>query len=211
MVASGALFVVVVEPFPHPTSSVVNIKAYADRVISIEITQIRAKLLPQSTLTRMAKSKTKQEPAGPKTIQNRKARFDYQILEEFEAGIVLAGSEVKSLYNGRANLTDAYCRVINDELWICNLDIEPYKYSNNFQPERRMDRKLLMHKREIVVIERKSLEKGFTILALEIYFKNGKAKVKIALGRGKALYDKRESIAKKDTRREMERARSEKF
>lgn len=159
----------------------------------------------------MAKSKTKQEPAGPKTIQNRKARFDYHILDEFEAGIVLVGSEVKSLYNGRANLTDAYCRVINDELWLMQLDIEPYKFSSNFQPERRKDRKLLMHKREILVLERKSIEKGFSILPLEIYFKNGKAKAKIALARGKANYDKREAIAKNDTRRELERARSEKF
>lgn len=159
----------------------------------------------------MAKSKTKQEPAGPKTVQNRKARFEYHILEEYEAGIVLSGSEVKSLYNGRANLTDAYCRVVNEELWIFNLDIEPYKFSSNFQPERRQDRKLLMHKKEILVIERKFMEKGFSIVPLEIYFKNGKAKVKIALARGKALYDKRESIAKKDTQREMDRARSEKF
>ncbi|MBI1334049.1 MAG: SsrA-binding protein SmpB [Armatimonadetes bacterium] len=159
----------------------------------------------------MAKSKTKQEPSGPKTIQNRKARFDYHILDEQEAGIVLSGSEVKSLYNGRANLTDAYCRIVNEELWLFQLDIEPYKYSSNFQPERRRERKLLMHKKEILVLERKALEKGFSILPLEIYFKNGKAKVKIALARGKAQYDKRESIAKKDTRRELERAQSEKF
>ncbi len=159
----------------------------------------------------MAKAKTKQEPAGPKTIQNRKARFEYLILEEFEAGMMLAGSEVKSLYNGRANLTDAYCRIVNDELWLFSLDIEPYTHSNNFQPERRRDRKLLMHRKEIDSIERKSMEKGFTILPLEIYFKNGKAKVKIALARGKALYDKREAIAKRDTKRELDRARSEKF
>ncbi len=159
----------------------------------------------------MAKSKTKQEPSGPKTIQNRKARFDYQILEEYEAGMVLSGSEVKSIFNGRANLTDAYCRIVNDEIWLHQLDVEPYRFSSNFQPERRRERKLLLHKREIITIERKSLEKGFTIVPLEIYFKNGKAKCKIGLARGKAMYDKRESIAKKDTRREMERAHSEKF
>lgn len=159
----------------------------------------------------MAKAKTKQEPTGPKSIQNRKARFDYHILDEFEAGIVLEGSEVKSLFNGRANLTDAYCRVENDELWLMQLDIEPYTHASNFQPERRRDRKLLMHKREIVTIERKSMEKGFSIVPLEIYFKNGRAKVKIAFARGKANYDKRDSIAKKDTKREIERASSEKF
>ena len=159
----------------------------------------------------MAKSKTKQEPTGPKTIQNRKARFEYQILDEFEAGIVLVGSEVKSLYNGRGNLTDAYCRIINEEMFLVQLDIEPYTHTTTFQHERRRDRKLLMHKREIQVIERKSLEKGYSIVPLEVYFKKGKVKVKIFLGRGKALYDKRESLMKKDTKREMDRAQSEKF
>ena len=159
----------------------------------------------------MAKTKTKQEPKGPKTIQNRKARFEYQILDEFEAGIVLVGSEVKSLYNGRGNLTDAYCKVVDEEIFLVQLDIEPYTHTTTFQHERRRDRKLLMHKKEIQVIERKSLEKGFSIVPLEVYFNKGKVKVKIALGRGKALYDKRESLMKKDTKREMDRARSEKF
>ncbi len=159
----------------------------------------------------MAKSKNKQEAPGPKTIQNRKARFEYEILAEYEAGLVLVGSEVKSLYNGRANLTDGYCKVVNDELWLVHLDIEPYTHSSNFQLERRRDRKLLLHKREIEVIDRKSLEKGYSIVPLEIYFSHGKAKVKIALARGKALYDKRESLMKKDTQREMDRLKSEKF
>jgi SsrA-binding protein len=159
----------------------------------------------------MAKSKTKQEATGPKTIQNRKARFEYQILDEFEAGIVLVGSEVKSLYNGRGNLTDAYCKVVNGEIFLLQLDVEPYSHTTTFQHERKRDRKLLMHKREIEVIERKSLEKGFSIVPLEVYFKKGKVKVKIFLGRGKALYDKRESLMKKDSKREMERAHSEKF
>lgn len=159
----------------------------------------------------MAKSKTKQEAVGPKTIQNRKARFEYLILDEFEAGMVLVGSEVKSLHNGRGNLTDAYCRVVDEEIWIYQLDIEPYTHSSKFQHERRRDRKLLMHKKEIQVIERKSLEKGFSIIPLEVYFNHGKAKVKIALARGKALYDKRETLMKKDTQREMDRLRSEKF
>lgn len=159
----------------------------------------------------MAKAKKKDEPAGPKTITNRKARFEYLILEEFEAGMVLLGSEVKSLFNGRANLTDAYCKVVNGEIWLVSLDIEHYSHSSRFQHERRRDRKLLLNKKEILVIERKSMEKGYAIIALDIYFKNGKAKVKIALARGKANYDKRETIAKKDLQREMDRARSEKF
>ena len=159
----------------------------------------------------MSKSKTKQEATGPKTIQNRKARFEYQILDEYEAGMVLVGSEVKSLFNGRGNLTDAYCKFIDEELWLVQFDIEPYTHTARFQHERRRERKLLLHKKEIKVIERKSLEKGFSIIPIEVYFNHGKAKVKIALGRGKALYDKRESLMKKDTKREMERAQSEKF
>jgi SsrA-binding protein len=159
----------------------------------------------------MAKSKTKQVSTGPKTIQNRKARFEYMILDEFEAGLVLVGSEVKSLFNGRGNLTDAYCRVVNGEIFLLQLDVEPYTHTTTFQHERRRDRKMLMHRREIDVIERKSLEKGFSIVPLEVYFSKGKVKVKIALARGKALYDKRDSLMKKDTKREIERAISEKF
>jgi SsrA-binding protein len=160
----------------------------------------------------MAKDKsTKKEKRAPATVQNRKARFDYHISDTVEAGLVLLGSEVKSLFLGQANLTDAYCRVIKGEMWLLNLDIEPYDKSSAFQHERRRDRKCLLHRKEIEVLERKALEKGFTLLPLSIYFKNGKAKVQIGLGRGKANYDKRTSIAEKDTRKEMERARSLKF
>ncbi len=154
----------------------------------------------------MAKAKTKKEATGPKTIQNRKARYDYHILAEFEAGMVLVGSEVKSLFNGKGNLTDGYCRVVNDEMWLMNVDIEPYDKATYFAHERRRDRKLLLHRKEIIQIERKSMEKGFSIVPLEIYFKKGKAKVKIAMVRGKADYDKRETIAKRDTKREIDRA-----
>jgi SsrA-binding protein len=159
----------------------------------------------------MAKAKAKNEPQGPKVIQNRKARYEYAILDEYEAGLVLVGSEVKSLYNGRANLTDGFCRVLNDELWLFNLDIEPYSHSTRFQHERRRDRKLLLHRKEIDTIDRKSREKGFSIIPLEIYFNKGKAKVKIGLARGKSNFDKRDSIADRETKREIERARSEKF
>lgn len=154
----------------------------------------------------MAKAKTKKEPVGPKTIQNRKARYDYHVLEEFEAGMVLVGSEVKSLFGGKGNLTDGYCRVVNDEMWLMNVDIEPYDKATYFSHERHRDRKLLLHRKEIIQIERKSMEKGFSIVPLEIYFKHGKAKVKIAMVRGKANYDKRETIAKRDTKREIDRA-----
>lgn len=153
----------------------------------------------------MAKSKEK-ENKGPATIQNRKARYDFEILQSFEAGLVLVGSEVKSLYQGRANLTDSFCQIKDGEIWVLHIDIEPYAYSAHFQPERRRDRKLLMHKKEIELIDRRSKEKGFTIIPLKIYFSHGKAKVEIALARGKRQYDKREKITERDTRKERDQA-----
>jgi len=153
----------------------------------------------------MAKKGQKQESRGPATIQNRKARFDFHIEDTEEAGIVLVGSEVKSLFLGRANLTDAYCRVLKNELWILNLDIEPYTHSSHYLPERRRDRKLLMHRRQIDVLQRKSQEKGLALIPLSLYFKNGRVKVQIGLGRGKKQFDKRDAIKEKDTRRERER------
>lgn len=149
---------------------------------------------------------------GPRAVENRKARHDYELLETWECGIVLVGSEVKSLYLGRLNMTDAYCQVSNGEMWLHNLDIEPYSHSSAYTPERRRDRKLLLKRKEINLIERKSLEKGLTIIPIKIYFnQRGRAKVLIALARGKRQYDKRQTIAEKDTRREMERARSDRY
>lgn len=147
---------------------------------------------------------------SPRQIQNRRARFDYELIESHEAGIVLVGSEVKSVFLGRANLADAYCQVVNGELFLINADIEPYENSSHFQPERRRDRKLLMHAKEIATLNRKSMEKGFTIMPTKMYFNHGKVKVEVALARGKAQYDKRQQIAKDDTRRELERLRSRK-
>lgn len=155
----------------------------------------------------MAKAKSKEEPKGPATIQNRKASYEYEFVDTFEAGIVLVGSEVKSLFAGKANLTDAYCQVVKGELWIFNLDIEPYSHSSHYRQERRRDRKLLMHRREIDQLERKFMEKGLALIPYKVYFKGGKAKVGIALGRGKKQYDKRESIKEKDQRRDMDRGR----
>jgi SsrA-binding protein len=146
---------------------------------------------------------------SPKSIQNRKARHDYELLQTFEAGLALMGSEVKSIWLGRANLTDAYCVSRGDEMWIVNMDIEPYEYATHYQPERRRDRKLLLHRKEIDLIGRRSQEKGLTIVPTKVYFSHGKVKVEIALARGKKSYDKREQIAKDDVRREIERARSE--
>ncbi|MCU0315978.1 MAG: SsrA-binding protein SmpB [Fimbriimonadaceae bacterium] len=152
-----------------------------------------------------SKGQKKSESKGPATISNRKAGFDYIFEEHFEAGIVLVGSEVKSLFLGRANLTDGYCRVVSDELWLFQLDIEPYAYASHYAPERRRDRKLLMKRKEIDLIRRKTEEKGLALIPTRIYFKGGKAKVNIALARGKKNYDKRESIKEKDQRRDQER------
>lgn len=161
----------------------------------------------------MAKKGAEKKNEGPRSIQNRRARFDYHIEDTYEAGIELVGSEVKSIFLGRANLTDAYCKVIKGQMFLINLDVDPYdKGVAAFLPDRRRDRKLLLHRKEINTLERKAQEKGFSLLPLSMYFNSrGKVKLQIGLGKGKALYDKRDKIAKDDERREMDRARSLKF
>lgn len=160
----------------------------------------------------MAKKKAQSKASeAPRSIQNRRARYDYELVETYEAGIVLVGSEVKSVFLGRANLADAYCLIKSGELFLINLDIELYDHASSFQPERRRDRKLLMHAREIATLNRKSLEKGFTIIPTRMYFSSkGRVKVEVALARGKSSYDKRDKIAKDDSRREIERIKSRK-
>jgi SsrA-binding protein len=155
----------------------------------------------------MAKKGNSKGSDAPRSIQNRRARYDYSILETHEAGIVLQGSEVKSIFLGKAHLTDAYCRVNQGELWLYNMDIEPYAQASVFAHERRRDRKLLMHRKEIDVLDRKFMEKGLALIPLSVYFKNGRVKVEVGLGRGKASYDKRDKIAKDDERREVDRLR----
>jgi SsrA-binding protein len=159
----------------------------------------------------VAKKIEKKGSEAPRSIQNRRARYDYNILESHEAGVSLLGSEVKSLYLGKGHLTDAFCRVLNGEIFLINADIEPYEKANVFQHERRRDRKLLMHRKEINTLERKSLEKGLALIPLALYFKNGRVKVEVGLGRGKALYDKRDKIAHDDERREVARIRANKL
>lgn len=156
----------------------------------------------------MAKKGTSKGGEAPRSIQNRRARYDYSIQETVEAGVVLQGSEVKSIFLGQAHLTDAYCRVSNGEMWLMNMDVEPYDKASVFAHERRRDRKLLLHRKEIETLDRKLREKGLTLVPLAAYFKNGKVKVELGLGRGKAAYDKRDKISKDDARREVERARS---
>ncbi|MHB8635817.1 MAG: SsrA-binding protein SmpB [Fimbriimonadaceae bacterium] len=155
--------------------------------------------------------KKKTQTGEPRQISNRRARYDYEISDTYEAGIALIGSEVKSVFLGHAHLSDAYCRISNGELFLINMDIEPYANATVDSHERRRDRKLLLHRKELNLIDRRSLEKGLALIPLRVYFSRGKVKVEVGLGRGKSKYDKRDKIAANESRREVERARSEKF
>ncbi len=141
-------------------------------------------------------------------ITNRKARHEYFVLESYEAGIMLAGAEVKSIRNGRANLQDAYARIDDGEVWLFGMHVSPYEFSRgDLDPVRR--RKLLLHQKEILEIARATEEKGVTLVPLRVYFKDGRCKVELAVARGKARYDKRQAIAARDAARETERALKE--
>ncbi len=137
---------------------------------------------------------------------NRKARHDYHIEESFEAGIVLTGTEVKSIRNARVNLKDSYARVEGGELLLYNMHISPYEQGNRFNHDPLRIRKLLMHKAEISRLSGKTNEKGYALIPLKIYFSGGLIKIELGLGRGKKLYDKRRDIAERDSQREVERA-----
>ncbi len=138
--------------------------------------------------------------------ENRKARHDYEILETFEAGMVLTGSEVKSLRAGRANLKDSYARIDRGEAFLLNAHISPYAAASHFGHEPERNRKLLLHRSEIDKLNGRIQERGLTVIPLKIYFKNGRAKVLIGVGRGKKSYDKRESIKKREMERDADRA-----
>ena len=137
---------------------------------------------------------------------NKKAYHDYRIEETYEAGIMLKGTEVKSLREGRANLKDSFARVENNEIFLYNCHISPYSHGNIANHDPLRTRKLLMHKGEIQRLMGKMILKGYTLLPLKIYFKNEKAKMELALAKGKKQYDKREDIKKRDAAREMEKA-----
>jgi SsrA-binding protein len=141
-----------------------------------------------------------------KTVcQNKKARFDYFIDEVIEAGIVLLGAEVKSLRDGRANLVDSYAKIKRGEVFIHNMHITPYPFAHHVPLDPLRVKKLLLNKREIRRLIGKTEEKGFTLIPTKVYFaKNGKAKVELALAKGKRKYDKRQSLKEKDLKREME-------
>jgi SsrA-binding protein len=155
----------------------------------------------------MAKKKRKAAPGDVAT--NRQASFRYQLLEKIEAGIALQGSEVKSLRQGAVQLKDAYAEVRDGELWLRNMHIAPYQPAarENHDPER--PRKLLLHRREIERLIGKTAERGLTLVPTRVYFNGPRAKVELALARGKEVHDKRRSIKERETKREIERAMSE--
>ena len=138
--------------------------------------------------------------------ENRKARHDYFIHEAYEAGLELFGTEVKSLRAGKANLKDSYAEIKNGELFLQNMHISPYEQGNIFNHEPLRPKWLLMHKGEILKLFGKTREKGFTLIPLKVYFKRGRAKVELALASGKHTYDKRQDLAAKAAKREVERA-----
>ena len=136
---------------------------------------------------------------------NKKAYHDYFIDEKYEAGLVLHGTEVKSLRLGKCSVKEAFVRIENSEVWIYGMHISPYEKGNIFNRDPLRPKKLLMHKDEIRKLTGKISEKGFTIVPLQVYFMDGRAKIEIGIARGKKLYDKRQDIAKKDQRREAEK------
>ena len=138
--------------------------------------------------------------------ENRKARHDYFIHETYEAGIVLVGTEVKSLRAGKANLKDSFAKIKNNEIFLDNMHISPYEQGNIFNHEPLRPKRLLMHKGEILKLFGKTRERGFTLIPLKVYFKRGRAKVELALASGKHTYDKRQDLAAKAAKREVERA-----
>ncbi len=151
--------------------------------------------------------KTKVKNQAPPSLENRKARFRFEILETIEAGLVLVGTEVKSLRKGKGNLVEAYALVKNNELILINLHIQAYEHGNQFNHEETRTRKLLLHKKEIQHLRSSIEAKGLALVPLKLYFNHkGKVKILLGLGKGKKLFDKRESEKKADAKLEIERA-----
>jgi len=138
-------------------------------------------------------------------VTNKKARYEYEIIDSIEAGIVLLGSEVKSLREGRASIGDAYARVVKGELWIIGMHISVYNQATYQNHEPLRERKLLVHKNELKKLVRRIVEKGMTIVPLKLYFKNNIVKLELGIARGKRKYEKKEAIATRDAKRDMQR------
>lgn len=149
---------------------------------------------------------TDRQQAQRLVADNRKARHDYHVLETFEAGVVLQGTEVKAIREGRVNLRDSFARVERDEVWLYNVHISPYSHRGYAEHEPTRRRKLLLHRQEIRKLIGKTVEKGMTLVPLQVYFKGGKVKVSIGLAKGKQVHDKREAIKKREVDRETRAA-----
>lgn len=142
---------------------------------------------------------------NPVFAENRKARHDYTVLETIECGIVLTGTEVKSVRHGEVSLSGSYGAVLKGELWLVGADIAAYKFGNRFNHEPKSMRKLLVHAKEVRDLQLKTEAKGLTLIPLRVFLKNGRVKVDLGVCRGKQLHDKREALKKKDLRRDLER------
>lgn len=138
-------------------------------------------------------------------VSNRKATFNFEILETLEAGIALQGTEIKSLRDNGGNLQEAYVKVFNHEAWLIGAHIAPYRFGNIHNHEEKRDRKLLLHKREIASLEEASSLKGHSLIPLSMYLKNGRVKVRLGIAKGKKSYDKRQSIKERDEKKEIDR------
>ena len=141
--------------------------------------------------------------------QNKKARHDYFIEQTMECGIVLSGTEVKSLRQGKVNLKDSYASIAHGEIFVCGMHVSPYEQGNIFNKDPMRDRKLLLHKAEINKLIGLTQQKGLTLVPLQLYFKKGKVKMELAVAKGKTLFDKREDIAERDAKREIDRRMKE--
>ena len=151
------------------------------------------------------KVKAEEKKFNPVFAENRKARHDYTVLETIECGIVLTGTEVKSVRQGQVSLSGSYGAVLKGELWLLGADIAAYKFGNRFNHEPKSQRKLLVHAKEIADLRLKTEAKGLTLVPLKIFLKHGKIKVDLGVCRGKQLHDKRDALKKKDLRRDLER------
>ncbi|MBR5652583.1 MAG: SsrA-binding protein SmpB [Prevotella sp.] len=155
----------------------------------------------------MNKEQQELRKKSPIQIKNKKAAFEYFFVETFTAGIVLTGTEIKSIRLGKASLVDTYCYIVNGEMWVKGMNITPYFYGSYSNHEAKRDRKLLLTKREIIHLREATKQVGFTIVPTLIFIdQNGRAKVDLALAKGKKLYDKRQSLKEKEDRREMDKA-----
>lgn len=155
----------------------------------------------------MNKEQLELRKKSPIQIKNKKASFEYFFVETFTAGIVLTGTEIKSIRLGKASLVDTYCYIVNGEIWVKGMNISPYFYGSFSNHEVKRDRKLLLTKREIIHLREATKQVGFTIVPTLVFIdKNGRAKVDLALAKGKKLYDKRQSLKEKEDKREMDKA-----